>query len=165
MKTEIEYKFLVDKTKLPDNMHERFGRAEIKQGYLGFDPVVRVRINANYDSPYGPNGLYGFLVVKGPGAVSRLEFETKISPKDAMELFSLCNGIVLEKTRYFIPYKDELYWEIDFYKNFDLVVAELEVPSENYVFEKPDWIVEDVTYIKEFSNASFAKNGFPKKEN
>jgi len=164
MKTEIEYKFLVNRDKLPDL--SKFGNAQIVQAYLSYDPTIRVRTNINTNTPFA-DGKFAFFTVKGKGSFARREFDKKIEVDDAEELMKMAKGVILEKTRYFIPIENEkeVYWEIDVYKNIwigrrmPLIVAELEIPTEDYKFEKPDWVGEDVTNNRYYSNASLSRCG------
>ena len=164
MKTEIEYKFLVKRENLPDL--SKFGNAQIIQAYLSYDPVVRVRTNINTNTPF-KDGKFAFFTIKGKGSFSRREFDKKIEVEDAEELMGMAKGIILEKTRYFIPIENitEIYWEIDVYKNIwigrgqPLIVAELEIPNEDYKFDIPNWIEEDITDKRNYSNASLSRCG------
>jgi len=166
MKNEIEYKFTVDEAQLPDL--SKFGKAIITQGYLSYDPSIRVRRNVNINAPFeNHNGEYAFLTIKGHGSFRRREFEKRIDLNDCFELLNMAQNIIIEKTRYFIPNDKETYWEIDVYQNIfldmdkiPLIVAELEIPEENYKFSKPVWIKEDVTNNSLYSNANLSKTGY-----
>ncbi len=150
MGQEIEHKFRVDISRWRP-MGEG---VTLRQGYLSTDKdrVVRIRTA-------GPDA---FLTIKGPGHVSRAEFEYAIPFDDAiLMLDQLCLPGVIDKTRY----KQELgghVWEIDVFHgdNEGLVVAEIELRSEDETFERPDWVLEDVSHDPRYFNASLAQKSF-----
>lgn len=135
---EIERKFLVksDAYKNDATIKER-----IVQGFLNTDPerTVRVRIK----------GELGFLTVKGisnEAGTSRFEWEKTIELTEAESLLKLCEDGVLYKMRYEIPFGKHTFEVDEFYDdNLGLVVAEVELNSENEEFEKPDWLGKEVT--------------------
>ncbi|ODS29707.1 MAG: hypothetical protein SCARUB_05191, partial [Candidatus Scalindua rubra] len=91
----------------------------------------------------------GVLTIKGIGDVSgmsRYEFETEIPMPDAEHLLSLCDQPLIEKTRYRYDFEG-FTWEIDEFHalNEGLVVAEVELDSEEQQFNKPDFIGEEIT--------------------
>ncbi len=141
---EIEYKFLVDIKRLPALENG----ISITQGYLSDIPTVRVRT-------YGDKG---FLTVKGKGMISREEYEYEIPHKDAVAMLSLCSKKIV-KDRFIIPTDNKLKWEIDFFKeeNSGLVLAEIEVPSEDFKFGLPEWIMENVSLETKYLNVNLAK--------
>ena len=150
---EIERKFLV-KGKFKRLASEQI---QIKQGFLSTVPERTFRIRST--------GNKGFLTVKGIGnesGASRYEFEQEIPVKDARNLLKICESGLIEKTRYIIPWKNDLFFEVDeFYgENEGLIVAELELPSEDTAFEKPEWLGEEVTGDVRYYNAMLMKNPF-----
>lgn len=138
MKTEIERKFLV-------NSHNFKAQAishhHILQGYLSKDPERTVRIRIQDKE--------GWLTIKGKSneeGTSRLEWETVIPLEEAKALLKLALDVPIEKIRYVIP-NEKLKFEVDEFlspKN-DLILAEIELPSENTTFEKPKWLGKEVT--------------------
>ena len=64
------------------------------------------------------------------------------------------------KTRYEIPAQDDLCWEVDVFEgdNAGLVLAELEVPTSDFSFSRPEWVGEDVTNDDRFGNGSLARD-------
>ncbi|SRR6266403_1081720 len=152
MAKEIEYKFLVNKELLP----ELDNSVTIVQGYLSDNPTVRVRICTKHPlQSYGSN--QGFITVKGKGLISREEFEYEIPYTDAIAMLSLCSKKLM-KERFVIKINDNLKWEIDFFKekNDGLVVAEIEVPFEGFEFDKPIWVLEDVSGKPEYLNVNLS---------
>jgi len=143
---EIERKFLVRgdfKTFASRHYH-------IAQGYLSRDPerTVRVRIRDNQ----------GFLTIKGKSSesgMSRFEWEREIPLAEAQALLELCLPVVIEKTRYIIPEKSGLSYEVDEFHGVHtgLCLAEIELHSEDEAFDKPAWLGEEVTGDLRYYNA------------
>ena len=154
MGKEIERKFLV--SFLPEGM----AGTTMRQGYLQPEKerAVRVRTVQKDESKKG------VLTIKGIGSesgMSRYEFETEIPVPDANHLLSLCDKPLIEKTRYKYDYED-LTWEIDEFHgvNDGLVVAEVELESEDQQFEKPNFIGEEVTGQVKYYNMMLLKNPY-----
>jgi len=155
MGKEIERKFLVK----GDYKSEVAKETRIVQGYLSSVPerTVRVRIK----------GEKGFLTIKGIGSASgatRFEWENEIPITEANELLKICEPGVIDKTRYIVPEQSGLKFEVDeFYgENEGLTMAEIELPSEDYPFEKPEWLGEEVTGDARFYNSMLMKNPYKK---
>ncbi len=150
MAKEIERKFLVmnnDYKKDVDGML-------YKQGYLSTNPqrTVRVRIVGNQ----------GYLTIKGLSkGAARAEYEYHIPYKDAEELFLLCETPLIEKYRYLVPYKGKT-WEVDefFGENKGLVIAEIELKSENESIELPPWVGSEVTSDPRYYNSNLVRFTF-----
>ena len=154
MGKEIECKFLV--SSLPEGM----SGATMHQGYLQPEKERAVRIRTVEKD----GSKKGVLTIKGLGdasGMSRYEFETKIPVSDADHLLSLCDQPLIEKTRYKYDYEG-VTWEIDEFHgvNDGLVVAEVELESEDQQFEKPDFIGEEVTGQVKYYNMMLLKNPF-----
>jgi adenylate cyclase len=92
----------------------------------------------------------------------RHEYEYEIPVKDAEELLWLREGAVIEKVRHDVPIGD-VTWEVDVFsgENTGLVLAEVELVSENQHFDMPPWIGEEVTHDRRYYNADLAKRPFP----
>lgn len=154
MAIEIERKFLVK-----NNEWKALGTAVLyKQGYISSDyqKIVRVRVA----------GEKAFLTIKTKtvtGSLSRMEYEYEIPLKDGEELLLMCEEPIIEKTRTKIDWKG-FVWEVDefFGLNEGLVVAEIELPSEDTIFEKPSWIGREVSEDKRYSNSNLIKMPFSK---
>ena len=151
---EIERKFLVDKGKW-SLLAKPAGIIYI-QGYLSIDEdkVVRVRIA----------GDRGFLTIKGKSdTFSHPEFEYEIPREDARELIDQYTSSKIEKTRTKIPAGNHV-WEVDEFEgeNSGLLMAEIELESPDDLFEKPDWIGEEVTGDKRYYNAWLSLHPFGK---
>lgn len=148
---EIEKKFLVDK-KLWQAKTEGM---KIAQGYIADNEkcVVRVRIVDEQ----------GFLTVKSSTiGITRDEFEYIIPKEEAQDLLkSLTINPPIEKVRY-LEQCGKHVWEVDVFHgvNSGLVLAEIELGSEDEIFEKPLWITRDVSRDSRFFNSNLAKNPY-----
>ncbi|MDL2222898.1 CYTH domain-containing protein [Bacteroidales bacterium OttesenSCG-928-M11] len=145
---EIERKFLVKGDFKPFVTKKE----RIVQAYIcsSKDRTVRVRIK----------GESAYLTIKGDtngNGFSRLEFEYSIPISDAESLLKIALPGLIEKERNYIPFGKHVY-EVDvFYGKYEgLIVAELELESESEVFEKPDWLGEEVTGQEKYYNAYLA---------
>jgi adenylate cyclase len=147
---EIERKFLV---KGYDWRNEQ--GTIYRQGYLNSDKNRNVRVRVINDK--------GYLTVKGISrGAARFEYEYEI-PKveaDAM-LDNLCEQPLIIKKRYKIVFKG-LVWEVDefFGDNKGLIIAELELESEDQVIKKPEWIGEEVTGDPKYFNANLIRRPY-----
>ncbi|CAM4136474.1 CYTH domain-containing protein [Zobellia roscoffensis] len=150
---EIERKFLVTSVAYQEQatLKER-----IVQGFLNTDKerTVRVRIK----------GELGFLTVKGKSndaGTVRFEWEKKISVSDAEQLLLICEPGIIDKVRYNVPIGNHIY-EIDEFHgdNEGLVVAEVELQSENQTFKKPLWLGEEVTGNVKYYNSQLSKHPY-----
>lgn len=127
----------------------------LRQGYLSSDPdrTVRVRIE----------GGDGTMTIKGRSVgATRSEWEYPIPLKDAGELLDhLCQQPLIEKYRRRITFGGNV-WEVDEFlgANAGLVVAEIELASEDQVFEKPDWIGDEVTHDRRYFNSSLIRQPY-----
>jgi adenylate cyclase len=147
MGLEIERKFLV-----VGNVWRTTGRpTRIVQGYLTRDPERVVRIRTA--------GAHAFITVKGiTSGMSRSEFEYPIPLSDARQMLDeLCLRPLIAKTRYEVDV-GELVWEVDVFESphSGLIVAEVELPSADHEFERPDWIGAEVTGDARYYNQSLA---------
>ena len=151
MAKEIERKFLV---KLAAWTPQSGGKY-YKQGYLNSqkERVVRVRIA----------GDKGQLTIKGiTTGVTRAEFEYPISIEDAgLMLDNLCEKPLIEKHRHKEVHGGKT-WEIDVFHgdNEGLVVAEIELGSEDEAFERPTWLGEEVSSDPRYFNSNLLKNPY-----
>ncbi|MDR0794578.1 MAG: CYTH domain-containing protein [Tannerella sp.] len=152
MNKEIERKFLVK----GDFEKDVSCRKRIVQGYICAekDRTVRIRIQ----------GDEGFLTIKSAaneGGWSRYEFEQRISTVDADELLKLCLPGIIDKVRHYIHAGNHI-WEVDVFhgENEGLVLAEIELSSEEESFELPVWAGEEVTGDSRYYNARLATEPF-----
>lgn len=151
MGVEIERKFLVKS----DGWRAQGEPVLLRQGYLSShaERTVRVRIE----------GERAVLTIKSKNVgAARGEWEYPVPVADAAELLDrLCERPLIEKYRRRIPYAG-LVWEVDEFlgENAGLVVAEIELPAEDAVFDKPDWAGEEVTHDLRYFNSSLVKQPY-----
>lgn len=150
MAKEIERKFLVEQALWKPHSEG----ISIRQGYLNSDPerVVRVRTK----------GEKAFMTVKGKNeGIVRAEFEYQIPYQDAEQMFFLCEQPLIEKRRYEEIYYGNL-WEIDcfFGDNKGLIVAEIELKSQEESFIKPAWVGDEVSSDSRYYNSNLRKNPY-----
>jgi len=141
---EIERKFLVK----GDFHPYAIKKSQIMQGYLCASPERTVRVRIKDEE--------AFITVKGPGGktgFSRAEFEYAVPYQDAVEMMKFC-GTAIEKERYYVP-NGKLMFEVDVFHGIHegLVIAELELPSEDEPFNRPDWLGKEVTGDKRYYNS------------
>jgi adenylate cyclase len=149
MAKEIERKFLVDRTH-PDLVALMSTPGEdIKQGYImsGESGVVRIRTM----------GKWAFITVKGSTkGISRSEFEYEIPKADAEEMLQTMCGTAISKQRWGYPLANGREVEVDHFDQIDLMIAEVELGSEDESFEKPEWLLEEVSDNPAYFNNSIA---------
>ena len=150
MALEIERKFLVDAEKWQPNVPGTL----LCQGYLGIDPNPTVRVRIAGDK--------AFLTIKGrTESISRPEFEYEIPVADAQEMLKLAISNPVEKTRYKVMFEESL-WEVDVFsgKNEGLIMAEIELESENQDFARPDWLLDEVSGDRRYYNSYLSEHPF-----
>jgi adenylate cyclase len=150
---EIERKFLVTSEAYKP---EAFIKTPIKQGFLNTDPHRTVRIRIKGDK--------AFITVKGMSnslGTTRFEWEKEIALQDAESLLPLCEDGVIEKIRYEIKTGYHIF-EVDEFlgDNHGLVIAEIELATENESFPKPIWLGEEVTGDLKYYNSQISKNAY-----
>ncbi len=150
---EIERKFLVRGS---DYKRQAYSHSHIKQGYIcsGRGRTVRVRLRDDR----------GFLTIKGPsfdGGLSRYEFEKEITLDEAEHLFALCEPGIIDKTRWLVKSGQHIFEVDEFHGDNDgLVMAEVELHFEDEMYEKPDFIGEEVTGDTRYYNSFLRVNPF-----
>ena len=153
MPDEIERKFLVDLDRVPLPS----AGIEIRQGYLPLSERTKtvVRVRTKGDAAY--------LTLKGENrGATRQEFEYAIPVLEALEILEdLCHKPLIEKTRYEISADNHL-WEIDIFhgENKGLVVAEIELKDESDHFERPGWLLEEVTGDPRYYNSNLLQTPY-----
>lgn len=154
MAQEIERKFLVK----GDFKKDAYKETRITQGYLSSVPerTVRVRIK----------GSQGYITIKGIGnasGASRYEWEKEIPVSEVEALLQICEPGVIDKTRYQVKSGIHTFEVDEFYgENQGLIVAEVELSTEDEVFVKPVWLNEEVTGDSKYYNSMLMKNPFTK---
>jgi len=153
MAQEIERKFLV---KNEDFKKEAFNETKIVQGFLSTVPerTVRIRIKGNK----------GYITVKGIGnksGTSRYEWEREISVQDATDLLKISEPGVIDKIRFNVKSGVHTFEIDEFYdENDGLIVAEVELDSEDEDFVKPSWLGEEVTGQVKYYNSMLMKTPY-----
>jgi CYTH domain-containing protein len=151
MGIETERKFLVEGSAW------RSADAEgvvLRQGYLVCDEKKAVRVRVA--------GSQAYLTIKGATTgITRSEFEYEIPVSDAEEMMGLCDDAIVEKTRYFVEHGG-MAWVLDVFGGSDkgLVMAEIELESEDQPFELPPWAGEEVSGDPRYYNAYLSKHPF-----
>jgi adenylate cyclase len=148
MGIEIERKFLVKKDKWAQVVKKE--KSLFRQGYILSDQQKTIRVRLTDKE--------AFLTIKGQTVgASRPEFEYNIPTEDARHMLDNFCISELSKIRYFIPH-DGHTWEVDEFLglNEGLIVAEIELGSEDEAFSLPDWVDKDVTSEKKYTNSNLA---------
>ena len=152
MALEVERKFLIA------GDFKSFAKKSVRitQGYISSAPERTVRIRIK--------GEKGFITIKGIGSasgVSRYEWEMEIPLAEALDLLQICEPGVIDKTRYLIEDGRHTF-EVDEYygDNEGLIVAEVELSSEDEAFSKPEWLGEEVTGDVKYYNSMLMKNPY-----
>ena len=148
---EIERKFLVS----GEAWRETAAGTRYRQGFLSTEPERTVRVRVA-----GPRGS---ITVKGKNVgARRAEFEYEIPVADAERMLdTLCQRPLIEKVRYTLAAGPHT-WEIDVFEgsNAGLVVAEIELSSEDEAFEKPAWVGDEVTDDPRYFNSNLVANPY-----
>ncbi|MGR5297000.1 CYTH domain-containing protein [Vibrio mediterranei] len=153
MMIEVERKFLV---KSDEFKQIAKAQTRITQGYLSSVPERTVRVRVKGDK--------GFITVKGIGSesgASRFEWEREISVEEAQSLLAISEPGVIDKTRYLVEVGAHTYEVDEFYgENEGLVVAEVELSSEDEAFSKPLWLATEVTGQSRYYNSMLMKEPY-----
>lgn len=152
MGIEIEKKFLVKK-----DAWERTEKGQgslYSQGYLLTEPGKTIRVRLTDDAAY--------LTIKGATVgASRPEYEYTIPRKDARELLDgFCAGVI-SKTRYKVAHEG-MVWEVDVFHgdNEGLLLAEIELPTDDAAFTLPPFVGDDVTGNVFYYNAYLSQHPY-----
>ncbi len=152
MAKEIERKFLVNQ----EIWKPKDKGSHIVQGFLCTVPerTVRVRIRDRE----------AWLTIKGKNeGICRAEYDYPIPVADAEELMLLCEPVVIEKRRYLERFEGFL-WEIDVFEgeNTGLVMAEIELPTAETCFRRPEWVGQEVSDDCRYYNSSLSRHPYRK---
>lgn len=145
---EIERKFLVNASLLPDL--SQFNSRGLRQGYFCSSERNTIRIRLA--------GEEAFLTIKSKTVgLTRAEFEYAVPLEDAKKMLPLCGDNIVKKTRYLIP-KGLHTWELDIFtgKFNGLILAEIELSSEDETIELPEWISKEVSMDARYFNSNLA---------
>ncbi|RUS67649.1 Inorganic triphosphatase [Saezia sanguinis] len=151
MAKEIERKFLV----IGDEWRKLAKGTHYRQGYLNSAKERTVRIRTIDDK--------AFLTIKGiTVGVTRMEYEYEIPHADCVAMLeNLAEKPIIEKSRYKIKDGD-VTWEVDefFGVNQGLIVAEVELKSEDQAFNKPSWVGEEISSDPRYFNSNLVANPY-----
>ena len=152
MALEIEKKFLVT----GDFTKESTKATRITQGYLSSVPERTVRVRIKGDK--------GYITIKGIGSASgasRFEWEKEIPVSEVEQLLAICEPGVIDKTRHLVISGKHTF-EVDVFHgdNDGLILAEVELSSEDEAFVKPGWLGQEVTGDTRYYNSMLMKNPF-----
>lgn len=150
---ETERKFLVNSMEFKN---KAFNKSRIVQGFLSTDPTRTVRIRID--------GETGFITIKGgsnDSGLSRFEWEKEIAIEEAEQLLQLCLPGKIEKIRHLVKEGQHIF-EVDEFlnENLGLIVAEIELKSEEERFCVPDWLGKEVTGEKQYYNSQLSLHPF-----
>jgi len=152
MAQEIERKFLVK----GEFKSEAYSQSHIVQGYISSARGRTVRVRVRDEK--------GYLTIKGASnasGTSRYEWEKEIPLDEALELMKLCEPGIIDKNRYLVKSGRHTFEVDEFYgENQGLILAEVELASEDESFEKPQFIGEEVTGDLRYYNSNLMKQPF-----
>lgn len=150
---EIERKFLVRKG--GDYKRAAYACSHIRQGYIPAEGLT-LRIRTRDDKAY--------LTIKGRssnGGMTRYEFEKEITPDEAAHLLPFCRGGFIDKHRYLVKSGPHTFEVDEFHgDNEGLVLAEVELGSEDEAYEKPAFVGMEVTGDHRFYNSHLLASPF-----
>jgi CYTH domain-containing protein len=151
MGVEIERKFILT----GDEWRSLSRGTAYRQGYLNSQKERTVRVRTIDDK--------GFLTIKGISVgATRMEYEYEIPVEDANVLLDeLCEKPLIEKKRYKIDFGG-FVWEVDefFGENEGLIVAEIELESEDQTFDKPSWVGDEVSGDSRYFNSNLIQHPY-----
>jgi adenylate cyclase len=152
MSFEIERKFLVRGSGWQQLTKSH---THIRQGYLASEGKASIRVRIKHEK-----GATLTIKSREP-QLRRLELEYPVPVLEAEALMRLCEGAVIEKTRYDVPCLDHR-WEIDVFsgENEGLVIAEIELKNEHEHVDLPSWIGPEVTGQRQYYNSALTHRPF-----
>lgn len=147
MAKEIERKYLVINEQYKEMA---YGSSHIIQGYLSTRREATVRVRIRDDKAY--------LTIKGQNiGIVRDEWEYPILLSDAKDMFEICEGNIIDKTRYLVNYHGQI-WEIDEFHGVHqgLVLAEIEMETADSEYPLPPFIGREVSGDNRYYNSVLA---------
>lgn len=152
MAKEIERKFLV--------------KGEFKTNALKCSSIIQAYISSNPDRSVRLRLIdnKAFLTIKGnsnSSGLCRYEWEKEIDYKEAKELILISEPGRIEKIRFLVPYGHHFYEVDEFHgQNQGLIIAEIELQSEDEHFERPEWLGDEVTNDERYYNSNLVRKPF-----
>lgn len=151
---EIEHKYLVR-----SDVYRSLAckKHVICQGYLSLEKGRTVRLRRQ-----DARAILTIKAAAPEGSIARFEWEKELTLDDFDALFPLCHPGAISKVRYIVPMPEGLKVEVDEFhgENEGLVLAEIELPSEDTLFEKPDFLGEDVTSDPRYYNSYLSQHPY-----
>jgi CYTH domain-containing protein len=146
---EIERRFFVQEGFHPSSLSDSI--IDCKQPYLRKcgDWVIRARHEVMPDG----SDKYTLTLKSSVSDVESKEINIPTTLEGYVDFASECLEPI-KKQRYLIPHGD-LTFEVDVFTDPDfagLIIAEIELPSKDTPFILPDWLGEEITSRKGFSN-------------
>lgn len=154
MNLEIEYRYLIDRSFFNNHIRGVITPSIITQSYLIHQKEFHMRLRVEHPANK-PSEKKATLTTKTGKKPKRQEYEITI-PLDYAEVLYQNALSTLTKWRYKVEYSG-LTWEIDYYPDHDLVIGEVEVPSEDFQVLLPNWALNEVTLDNKYSNTTLAK--------
>ncbi len=142
---EIERKFLIKESEW--NLLEKPTPTPIAQAYLSTDKICTIRVRIK--------GTKGFFTVKGETkGITRSEYEYEIPVEEVQKMMNEFCTKVLSKDRYCIEVEGHT-WEVDVFhgKLAPLIIAEIELDSEDEKFVIPEWVGKEVSDDASYYNS------------
>ena len=152
MAMETEHKYLVNENDWKKIVPEK--SLPVKQAYLFANKNKTIRLRQI--------GEKAFITIKGKTqGASRPEYEYEIPLADALEMIEQFCSKLIEKTRHYVKHKNKT-WEVDVFEglNKGLIIAEIELSSENEDYELPEWLGENVTTDHRYANSNLSQNPY-----
>ena len=152
MAVEIERKYLVVNDKWKPFVESE---AAMKQGYLATVANASIRVRVAKGRAY-------LNIKSATVGIRRAEYEYEIPLQDGEEMLAnLTSGSVIDKVRYKVRCGDHV-WDLDLFHgdNSGLMVAEVELDSEDESFEMPQWAGEEVSGDVKYYNSSLVKHPY-----
>jgi adenylate cyclase len=142
MPFEIERKFLLAADSWRKITHRR---EKLVDGLVAATEGRKVRVRI-YEGK-------ATLTVKGPkNGLTRAEFEYEIPRADAAEMIARhCGDKVIVKNRHYLEHRG-FAWQVDEYGGLleGVVIAEVELVSENQEVPLPEWVGEEITHDPDY---------------
>jgi adenylate cyclase len=152
MGIEIERKFLL---RNEDWRADADNGTRMRQGYFAGPQRASIRVRIEGDSA-------NLNIKSARLGIRRLEYEYPVPLAEAEEMLDgLCEKRLVEKTRYHVRHAGD-EWEVDVFEgdNAGLVVAEIELPSEEASFDKPEWLGDEVSDDPRYYNVSLVAHPY-----
>lgn len=166
MGIETERKFLFDFSGWVDSINPYIVSIEfITQAYISITDNVVTRVRLSVPDTSEDAAERGLLTIKNKpneGSFARQEFEYEIPIADARDLLALA-AAPISKRRFRVRHpEDGKIWDCDiFTAPGKLAMCEIELSTEDEDFCRWPWLLEEVTFNEQYTNAWISLNGIP----